>query len=315
MHAGRVSNTRSAPTLRGGLRPLAQPNTKAGRVVSGRCDFQQQQNRAWRTRCSAEESSAVSVQDSEPTASTPPAVENTPAVELDDSYICAMALSDLPKGERREVVVDGKDMLVFWYRSKVWACEGRSPAEGAYSTGFIESRFTEDYGIQCPDTDSVFSIKTGEILEWYPFNPVLSQLIPRDTCRKLETYPVEVVDEKIYISFTGGSQGGVLSNKNTGGAKSSLEGNNVFFQEPPVYVEGSAPGTPIPQGSLEDQRKLNPVTVIVGTLAVALVSVSGTGFAIYNESVPLLIGFWLLMLAGVGSFLYRYIDTSDVKKD
>lgn len=126
---------------------------------------------------------------------------------------------------------------------------------------------------------------------------------------------MEVVDDKIYVSFTGGTQGGVMSNKNTGGAKSSLEGNNVFYQEPAVYLEGQDPGTPVPTGSIEDQRKLNPVTIIVGTVAVAIVSVAGTGFAIYNESIPLLIGFWVVMLGAVGTYVFRFIDTSDEVKN
>ena len=43
----------------------------------------------------------------------------------------------------------------------------RSPAEGAYSEGFISSKFTQDFCIECPATSSLFSLKTGEIVSWY----------------------------------------------------------------------------------------------------------------------------------------------------
>lgn len=234
--------------------------------------------------------------------------------ELDESFIPVLREQDLPKGERKSVVVDGKEMLVFWYRNKIWACESRSPTEGAYSVGFMGSRFTENYGIECPETGTVFSIQTGEILDWYPNNAVLRSLIPSDTCRKLEVYPVEVKDDTIYASFSQGSQGGVMTNTNKGGATSSLEGNNVFFQEPTVYLEGTEPGQPSSSGAAAEAQKLNPLTVIVGTVAVAIISIAGTGLAIYNESVYQLIGFWVVMLAGVGSYVYRFIDTSDEDK-
>ena len=68
----------------------------------------------------------------------------------------------------------------------------RSPAEGAYSEGFISSKFTQDYCIECPATSSLFSLKTGEIVSWYPTNPVLRLLTPQATCRNLQIYPVKL---------------------------------------------------------------------------------------------------------------------------
>ena len=68
----------------------------------------------------------------------------------------------------------------------------RSPAEGAYSEGFIKAKFTQDFGIECPATGSVFSLKDGSILEWYPGNVVLRALTPASTCRPLEVYPVKL---------------------------------------------------------------------------------------------------------------------------
>jgi hypothetical protein len=43
--------------------------------------------------------------------------------------------------------VGGKTVLLFWYRNQIYAIEARSPAEGAYSEGFIKAKFTQDFCI------------------------------------------------------------------------------------------------------------------------------------------------------------------------
>lgn len=63
--------------------------------------------------------------------------------------------------------VDGKPVLLLWYRSELRAIEARSTAEGYYTEGFMNAKFTQDYGIICPMTETVFSIKDGSIMEWY----------------------------------------------------------------------------------------------------------------------------------------------------
>jgi hypothetical protein len=62
----------------------------------------------------------------------------------------------------------------------------------------IHSSFLQDGCIICPSTDSTFDLKTGEIKEWFPSNPVLKLLTP--PLRKLTTYPVKVDSEFIYIN-------------------------------------------------------------------------------------------------------------------
>jgi nitrite reductase/ring-hydroxylating ferredoxin subunit len=50
----------------------------------------------------------------------------------------------------------------------------------------------QDYCIECPSTGSLFSLKDGSIVSWYPNNPVLRALTPQDTCRKMDIYPVKL---------------------------------------------------------------------------------------------------------------------------
>lgn len=103
-----------------------------------------------------------------------------PSPTPDDSeWVPVIAPEELPKGVRKEVRINGASVLMFWYRNQIYAIDARSPAEGAYSEGFIKAKFTQDFGIECPTTGSVFSLRDGSIMEWYPSNPVLRALTPR----------------------------------------------------------------------------------------------------------------------------------------
>ena len=65
---------------------------------------------------------------------------------------------------RKEARVQGKGVLLFWYRNQIYAIESRSPAEGAYSEGFADAKLTQDFCIECPTTKTLFSLKTGEVV-------------------------------------------------------------------------------------------------------------------------------------------------------
>lgn len=112
-------------------------------------------------------------------AEVTPAAEAPAAATTDGTWISVIPPEDLPKGVRKEVIVDGKSILLFWYRNSIYAIASRSPAEGAYSEGFIKAKFTQEYGIICPSTGSIFSLKDGSIVEWYPTNPVLRSITPQ----------------------------------------------------------------------------------------------------------------------------------------
>lgn len=121
--------------------------------------------------CSAESTASAGAA---PNAESP----TTAAPAADGNWVPVLAPEDLPKGVRKEVSVNGTAVLLFWYRNQIYAIAARSPAEGAYSEGFIKAKFTQDFGIVCPQTGSIFSLKDGSIVEWYPANPVLRSITP-----------------------------------------------------------------------------------------------------------------------------------------
>lgn len=59
----------------------------------------------------------------------------------------ALHLAVCAAGVRKEVRAEGKTVMLFWYRNQIYAIEARSPAEGAYSEGFIKAKFTQDFCI------------------------------------------------------------------------------------------------------------------------------------------------------------------------
>lgn len=172
-----------------------------------------------------------------------------------------------PSGVRKEVRVQGKSVLLFWYRNQIYAIEARSPAEGAYSEGFIRAKFTQDFAIECPATGSLFSLKDGSIVSWYPNNAVLRLLTPSNTCRPLEIYPVKLTQEAIAIDISNASMAGFNTTTTKGGSDTSLENNNVYGLEPKVYVEGVA--------EEESSNNSNIAQVATGTVAVVAVGAVG----------------------------------------
>ena len=194
--------------------------------------------------------------------------------------------------------------------------EARSPAEGAYSEGFTSSRFTQDGCIECPTTRSKFDLKTGEIRAWYPENPVLRALTPIDTCRPMEVFPVRVAGGTVAVDFahsnlaTGSAAEGSLLGLSTpttsGGADSSAERNNVYGIEPRVYLQD---GSEVNDAS--GKPKVDPATLVAGTVAVAIVAVAGTAVAISKESIVGLVAFWVALLLPVGFFVFRNAEEGE----
>lgn len=236
------------------------------------------------------------------------------AAPEEESWVPVCRPEDIPKGVRKEFDLGGLSVLVFWYRNQLYAIESRSPAEGAYTEGFIKAKFTQDYAIECPSTGSLFSLKDGSILAWYPNNPVLRALTPSNTCRNLEIYPVKIAQEAIYIDKSV-TRLGRSARTDRGGAGTSLENNNIFTVQPTVYFEGQDPLVESASVySTGPSEKLNPATVTVGILAVGILGVAGTATALYYESIAALAGFWVV-LGGLAAVIgFNYVN-STVKED
>lgn len=229
---------------------------------------------------------------------------------MNGSMAKACDIDELPRGERKLVRMLGKSILLFWYRDTVFAIESRSPAEGAYSEGFERARLTQDACIECPTTKSKFDLKTGEIKEWYPDNPVLRQLTPQETCRPMEVFPVEMRADGIYVDAKNGSLGpDFVAPIGLGGSNTSLENNNVFAVETPMYVEGEERGVRISSG--EDSTKLD-ASQLGGAIAIGgVVAVAGSGACLYYENYIALGALWLIGFAAAAAVALKTTGALD----
>lgn len=63
--------------------------------------------------------------------------------EISDYWIPVIPVEALPRGERRLVRQNGETILLLWYRNEIYAIESTSPAEGAYSEGFLNAKLTQ----------------------------------------------------------------------------------------------------------------------------------------------------------------------------
>lgn len=185
-------------------------------------------------RCNASE---VSVADEEG-----PSPSISPSSMDNKNWVPVVPLSALPKGERRLIRQDGENILLLWYKNEVVAIENKSPAEGAYSEGLINAKLTQDGCIMCPSTDSTFNLKTGNIEEWYPNNPVLRLLTP--PIRNLFIYPTKVDSDYIYISIgeAGGSTEDLTEIVFSGKTRAGVTASDVNVDEVRMVVDEGETG-------------------------------------------------------------------------
>lgn len=198
---------------------------------------------------------------SEATEAEVSVAQETPASDDGKNWVPVVPLAALPKGERRVIIQDGETILLLWYKDLIFAIENRSPAEGAYSEGLLNAKLTQDGCIVCPTTDSTFDLRTGEIKEWYPKNPVLRVLTP--ALRKLFVYPVKTDGENIYISMGGAIKSGVSAEiVFSGKAQPGLTASDVNVDEVRMVVDEDQEGF----GFTGKNELINGKAAIIGFL-------------------------------------------------
>lgn len=177
------------------------------------------------------------------------------------NWVPVVPLAALPRGERRVIIQDGETILLLWYKDEVLAIENRSPAEGAYSEGLLNAKLTQDGCIVCPTTDSTFDLRTGEVKEWYPKNPVLRVLTP--SLRTLFIYPVKIVGENICISMGDGIASGVSAEiVFSGRAQPGATASDVNVEEVRMVVDEESTGF----GFTSQNELINGKAAIIGFL-------------------------------------------------
>jgi nitrite reductase/ring-hydroxylating ferredoxin subunit len=222
-----------------------------------------------------------SAAESQPTSTT------TAAAATEDSWVPVIPTSALPRGERRLIRQDADTVLLLWYKDELYAVENSSPAEGAYSEGMFNARLTPDGCIVCPSTETTFDLKTGEIKDWYPTNPILAFLTK--PTRILTVYPVKTDGEYVYINTRRGQTGETAEIVFGGAIQAGKTADDVSVDEVRMVVDEGEKGF----GFTPYTESVNGRAAMLGcTMLILTELVSGKGF-----------------LKGIGflDFLYQYI--------
>ena len=203
---------------------------------------------------------------------------------------------ELPRGTRKKVSALGKSILMFWYKDSMVAIESRSPAEGAFSEGFENARLTQGGCIVCPATRSTFDLKTGEIKDWYPDNPVLRRLTPIETCRPMEVFPCLARPDGVYVDVKNGSLGpDFVAPATKGGSNTSLENNNVYAVEPQMVVVGAdGKEIAVDDDGESGMSKMDPGTLAISIAGVGALALGGSAVCVFYENYVGLGLFWLV---------------------
>jgi len=213
----------------------------------------------------------------------------------------AMCVEDLPLGARKKIRIDCRSVLLFWYKKKVYAIDPRSPAEGAYSEGFTKASFTQNNCIRCPSTGTLFSLESGEVVDWYPNNPVLRILTPKNLCSPMLLYSVQIDKGIILVDLTIGC----AINNTDGGLGTSLESSNVYSIEPKVYIEGRGLDDLLDNDFFKGKNSTDNKSVYVFSFfVIGLITTSGTAIFLYYENFTSLIIFWILCFSAFAAFVY-----------
>ncbi|CAK0784183.1 hypothetical protein CVIRNUC_007387 [Coccomyxa viridis] len=246
------------------------------------------------------------VQASETATGIPTQNEN-----MEGNWVPVCKPEEVPKGYRFEAKAAGVDVLLLWYRNQMYAIEQRSPAAGAYSEGFVNSKLTQEYEIECPDTKSKFSLKTGEVTDWYPTNPVLRAITPKDTVRPMDIFPVKLTQDAIMVDVSGAATT-KFQGAGRGGSDTSIDANNVFALQPRTYLEGSGPDDVMEMGSSgSPKKKIDPYVLAITIFTYACLAVAGTAVALYAESFVGLGIFWVALLGITGAYVLNYLKEEE----
>ena len=111
----------------------------------------------------------------------------------------AVSLSGLQKSNRQTVVIDGSKLLMIWHEEKVYAVASQCPH---LKLPLAKGKINEDCELVCPFHKSAFDLKTGEVICWSPWPPVLGTLLGKlSKPENLRIYPTRVDGDQIFVNM------------------------------------------------------------------------------------------------------------------
>jgi nitrite reductase/ring-hydroxylating ferredoxin subunit len=115
----------------------------------------------------------------------------------------ALPSAQLAEGEKKVVEVDNRSVMLVRFRGDVYASIHVCPHQGA---NLAEGELTEEGYIQCPRHRSLFDLKTGEVIEWVTWPPVVAQILAATSEEhRLPVFPAREENGEIQVDLDAGS--------------------------------------------------------------------------------------------------------------
>jgi nitrite reductase/ring-hydroxylating ferredoxin subunit len=110
---------------------------------------------------------------------------------------------DLPEGDKRTVQLAGETILLVHHQGEIFAVNNTCRHMGG---SLADGKITEEGTVVCPRHHSVFDLRTGEVIEWAPWPPVVGAVLGAVVQQTpLPTYPTKIEEGSIWVGTEEGA--------------------------------------------------------------------------------------------------------------
>ena len=118
-------------------------------------------------------------------------------------WVKAIVQSELEEGQMLVVELEGNNILLARHDGAFYATASRCPHMG----GHLLRGKLQDGAVVCPLHHSAFDLRTGDVMDWAPWPPLVGRMLGAISREKaLRTYPTRVDDDgQVWVALDGAS--------------------------------------------------------------------------------------------------------------
>jgi nitrite reductase/ring-hydroxylating ferredoxin subunit len=104
---------------------------------------------------------------------------------------------ELGEGQKRTVEVAGQTILLVQHKGELYAVNNTCRHMGG---SLVKGRITEEGTVVCPRHHSEYDLRTGEVIKWAPWPPVVGAVLGAVVAETpLPVYPTKVEEGSIWV--------------------------------------------------------------------------------------------------------------------
>lgn len=113
-------------------------------------------------------------------------------------WINVLSQSELPADARKVVEVEGRKVLLVNHQGNIYAMDNACP----HLKLPLKGGKIQDGAIICPFHRSAFDLKSGQVMNWSPFPPVVGPLLGAlSSAKAMEVFQIKVEQGNILVSL------------------------------------------------------------------------------------------------------------------